>query len=220
MCLSGLWGLVMPLLNRDLGAVVAELAVVIVANKAWLSELDGRIGDGDHGTNMAKGFARAADRVAGQDLPLGAAFAILSDVLMGEIGGSMGPLYGVMFDDMAQALQGCDVIDTTAVAAMLAAGLAGVQTMGNAQVGDKTMIDTLAPAVAAFGTNRDKGLAEALARMVAAAETGRDSTIGLVPRLGRASRLGERARGMLDAGAVSCCLILSTLAGSLIKRLD
>ena len=97
----------MALANRDLGAVVAELAAVIVAHKAWLSELDGRIGDGDHGANMAKGFARAADRVAGQDLTLGAALAILSDVLMGEIGGSMGPLYGVMFDDMAQALEGC-----------------------------------------------------------------------------------------------------------------
>ena len=209
----------MALANRDLGAVVAELAAVIVANKAWLSELDGRIGDGDHGANMAKGFARAADRVAGQDLTLGAALAILSDVLMGEIGGSMGPLYGVMFDEMAQALDGRDVIDTAAVATMLAAGFAGVQAMGNAQVGDKTMIDTLTPAVAAFETHSDKGLEEALARMVAAAETGRDSTIGLVARLGRASRLGERSRGMLDAGAVSCCLILTTLAQSLTKRL-
>ena len=120
---------------------------------------------------------------------------------------------------MAQALDGRDVIDTAAVAAMLAAGLAGVQAMGNARVGDKTMIDTLAPAVAAFETHSDKGLAEALARMVAAAETGRDSTIGLVARLGRASRLGERSRGMLDAGAVSCCLILTALAQSLTKRL-
>jgi dihydroxyacetone kinase phosphoprotein-dependent L subunit len=210
----------MALANRGLGAVVAELAAVIVANKAWLSELDGRIGDGDHGANMAKGFARAADRVAGQDLTLGAALAVLSDVLMGEIGGSMGPLYGVMFDDMAQAVEGRDVIDITAVDAMLKAALAGVQAMGNARVGDKTMIDTLSPAVAAFGTYSDKGLTEALARMVAAAETGRDSTIGLVARLGRASRLGERSRGMLDAGAVSCCLILTALAGSLTKRLD
>lgn len=210
----------MALANRDLGAVVGDLAAVIVANKAWLSELDGRIGDGDHGTNMAKGFARAAERVAGQDLTLGAALQTLSDVLLGEIGGSMGPLYGVMFADMAEAVQGRDVIDITAVEAMLKAALAGVQAMGNARVGDKTMIDTLAPAVAAFDTHRDKGLAEALARMVAAAETGRDSTIGLAARLGRASRLGERSRGMLDAGAVSCCLILTALAGSLTKRLD
>ncbi len=210
----------MALANRNLGVVVAELAAVIVANKAWLSELDGRIGDGDHGANMAKGFVRAADRGAGQDPTLGAALAVLSDVLMGEIGGSMGPLYGVMFDDMAHALEGVDVIDITAVDTMLKAALAGVQAMGNARVGDKTMIDTLAPAVAAFETHRDKGLAEALARMVAAAETGRDSTIGLVARLGRASRLGERSRGMLDAGAVSCCLILTALAQSLTKRLS
>lgn len=210
----------MAIPNRDLGSVVTEMAEVILANKAWLSELDGRIGDGDHGANMAKGFARAADRVAGQTLTLDAAFALLSDVLMGEIGGSMGPLYGVMFDDMAQALAGRDAIDTSAVAEMLAAALAGVQAMGDARVGDKTMIDTLAPAVTAFGAAQDQGLAVALAKMVAAAETGRDSTIGLVARKGRSSRLGERSRGMLDAGAVSCCLILTTLARSLTKRLD
>lgn len=210
----------MAIPNRDLGSVVTEMAEVILANKAWLSELDGRIGDGDHGANMAKGFARAADRVAGQTLTLDAAFAVLSDVLMGEIGGSMGPLYGVMFDDMAQALAGRDAIDTSAVAEMLAAALAGVQAMGDARVGDKTMIDTLAPAVTAFGAAQDQGLAVALAKMVAAAETGRDSTIGLVARKGRSSRLGERSRGMLDAGAVSCCLILTTLARSLTKRLD
>lgn len=210
----------MAIPNRDLGSVVTEMAEVILANKAWLSELDGRIGDGEHGANMAKGFARAADRVAGQTLTLDAAFAVLSDVLMGEIGGSMGPLYGVMFDDMAQALAGRDAIDTSAVAEMLAAALAGVQAMGDARVGDKTMIDTLAPAVTAFGAAQDQGLAVALAKMVAAAETGRDSTIGLVARKGRSSRLGERSRGMLDAGAVSCCLILTTLARSLTKRLD
>jgi dihydroxyacetone kinase len=125
-----------------------------------------------------------------------------------------------MFDDMAQALAGRDAIDTSAVAEMLAAALAGVQAMGDARVGDKTMIDTLAPAVTAFGAAQDQGLAVALAKMVAAAETGRDSTIGLVARKGRSSRLGERSRGMLDAGAVSCCLILTTLARSLTKRLD
>lgn len=210
----------MAIPNRDLGSVLTDLAEVILANKAWLSELDGRIGDGDHGANMAKGFARAADRVAGQTLTLDADFAVLSDVLMGEIGGSMGPHYGVMFDDMAQALAGRDAIDTSAVAEMLAAALAGVQAMGDARVGDKTMIDTLAPAVTAFGAAQDQGLAVALAKMVAAAETGRDSTIGLVARKGRSSRLGERSRGMLDAGAVSCCLILTTLARSLTKRLD
>jgi dihydroxyacetone kinase len=81
----------MRLPTQDGAAMVRELSDAIVANKAWLSEIDGLIGDGDHGVNMAKGFARAADRLDGEDLQ--AAFATLGDVLLSEIGGSMGPLY-------------------------------------------------------------------------------------------------------------------------------
>ena len=205
--------------NANQGAILADLAAVIVANKAHLSEIDGKIGDGDHGSNMAKGFGRAAERVAGQDITLDAAFGVLSDVLMGEIGGSMGPLYGLMFEDMAGVIQGRDTIDAKAFAAMLRAGLAGVQGVGNAQVGDKTLIDTLVPAVAAFEAARAQGFAAAIDAMIAAAETGRDSTIDMVARIGRSARLGERSRGVLDAGATSCCLSLTSLGQSARARL-
>ncbi len=205
--------------NVGLGPVIEELAEVIVANKAWLSEIDGKIGDGDHGSNMAKGFGRAAERIHGQDMTLDAGMLVLSEVLMGEIGGSMGPLYGLMFEDMAAALAGKSVIDTQTFAAMLQAGLEGVQGVGNAQVGDKTLIDTLVPAVAAFKAQSAAGFAVAIPAMIAAAEQGRDSTIDLVARIGRSSRLGERSRGVLDAGATSCCLILTSLGQSILKRL-
>ena len=85
--------------NAGHGVIVEEIAAVIVANKAYLSEIDGKIGDGDHGVNMAKGFGRAAERIHGQEVSLEEALATLSDVLMSEIGGSMGPLYGLMFED-------------------------------------------------------------------------------------------------------------------------
>ena len=117
--------------NAGQSAIIEDLAAVIVANKAWLSEIDGKIGDGDHGSNMAKGFSRTAERIHGQDLTLDAAMMVLSDVLMGEIGGSMGPLYGMMFEDMATAIKGRDRIDGTAFLAMLNAGLNGVQAVGN-----------------------------------------------------------------------------------------
>ena len=205
--------------NSGQAAIIEELAQVIVANKAWLSEIDGKIGDGDHGSNMAKGFGRAAERIHGKDMTLDAALLVLSDVLMSEIGGSMGPLYGLMFEDMATAIKGRSEIDAEGFSAMLNAGLAGVQGVGNAQVGDKTLIDTLVPAVAAFDATKAQGFAPALVAMAEAAEQGRDSTINLVARIGRSSRLGERSRGVLDAGATSCCMILTSLGSSIRQRL-
>ena len=206
--------------NANQARILEDLAAVIVANKAWLSEIDGKIGDGDHGSNMAKGFGRAADRVAGQAMTLDAALLVLSDVLMSEIGGSMGPLYGLMFEDMAAVIKGHDTIDADAFSAMLKAGLAGVQGVGNAKRGDKTLVDTLEPAVSAFDAAKANGFAVALDEMMRAAELGRDSTIDLVAKIGRSSRLGERSRGVLDAGATSCCLILGSLGQSFRDRLS
>lgn len=206
--------------NAGAGALIPEIADVIIANKAYLSEIDGKIGDGDHGVNMAKGFGRAADRLdAGGTL--GDAMQVLSDVLMSEIGGSMGPLYGMMFSDMADAVDGAQTIDAATFGAMLRAGVDGVQEIGSAKVGDKTLMDTAIPALDAF----DAALADgadfkvALAAMKAAAETGRDSTIDLVAKLGRSARLGERSRGVLDAGATSCCMILTGFADGITARL-
>ncbi|SEL07925.1 dihydroxyacetone kinase subunit DhaL [Pacificibacter marinus] len=207
--------------NTGAGVIIQDIAAVIVENKAHLSEIDGKIGDGDHGVNMAKGFGRAADRLD----PLGTltdALGVLSDVLMGEIGGSMGPLYGMTFADMADDLGTTETIDAVAFASMIRAGLEGVQDIGAAKVGDKTMIDTFVPAVDAFDAaiSQGKSFSEALAAMKIAAEIGRDSTVDLVAKLGRAARLGERSRGTLDAGAVSCCIILSTFADSITARLS
>ena len=200
------------------GDIVAELAAVIVANKAHLSEVDGLIGDGDHGINMAKGFGRAAERLSGQ--PLDGAFLVLSDVLMSEIGGSMGPLYGFMFRDMGRTIRDRTAIDADGFLTMLQTGLSAVTATGAAKVGDKTLIDCLDPAIAAFDAARPDGFAASLRAMARAAQQGRDSTVDMVAKLGRAARLGERSRGVPDAGATSCCLILTTLADSVERRLS
>ena len=204
---------------RAASDIVTDLASVIVANKAYLSEIDGLIGDGDHGINMAKGFRRAAERIAGQNLTLDEALSVLSDVLMTEIGGSMGPLYGYMFGNMSRAIEGRQAIDAEGFGIMLRAGLQGVRTTGAAEPGDKTLVDCLVPAISAYEAARPEGFETALTAMARAAEAGRDSTIDMVARLGRASRLGERSRGVLDAGATSCALILTTLASSVAKHL-
>lgn len=201
-------------INAASGDIVTVLAERIVENRAYLSEIDGKIGDGDHGVNMAKGFAMAAERLKGREASLAEALDTLGTVLMTEIGGSMGPLYGVMFIEFAETIEKTESIDAEAFSRMLHAGLAGIQSIGSAKVGDKTLIDTLVPAVEAFDTATAEGrpFAEALEALVLAAEQGRDSTINLVARIGRASRLGERSLGVLDAGATSCAIILKTLS--------
>lgn len=206
--------------NADGAGLVAELAEVIVANKAYLSEIDGLIGDGDHGVNMAKGFSRAAERTAGRDLTLDEGMAELADVLLSEIGGSMGPLYGLMFTEMSEAAAGKESLDARDFGAMLRAGLEGVQGVGSAKVGDKTLIDCLQPAVEAFEAEAGGGFGPAVAAMKAAAEKGRDSTVDLVARIGRSARLGERSRGVLDAGATSCCLLLRAMGDGVGRRLQ
>ncbi|KTR05581.1 dihydroxyacetone kinase [Aureimonas ureilytica] len=201
--------------------IILAMADKIIENRAYLSEIDGKIGDGDHGVNMAKGFGMAAERLKGRDATLTEAMEALSEVLMGEIGGSMGPLYGMMFTEFAEATGANERIDARLFSAMLHKGLEGIQSIGSAKVGDKTLIDTLVPAVEAFDAANAAGqpFGEALDALVAAAEAGRDSTIDLVAKIGRASRLGERSRGVLDAGATSCAMILTTLAEGAKARL-
>jgi dihydroxyacetone kinase phosphoprotein-dependent L subunit len=203
----------------DAGFVVTGLVEVINANRAYLSEIDGAIGDGDHGINMSKGFTAAGARLAAAPAGLAGALAVLSDTLVNDVGGSMGPLYGAFFGAMSEALGGAEVVDAAAFSAMLGAGLAAIQEIGSAQVGDKTLLDALVPARVAFDAAHAGGLpfAECLARMAAAAEEGKESTRDMVARVGRASRLGERSRGVLDAGATSCALLLQSMARSIGK---
>ena len=199
---------------QALSGLVPALAEAINANRAWLSEIDGAIGDGDHGINMSKGFTQAAAALGDPPPPLPEALAALGNTLLEDVGGSMGPLYGTFFIDMADTLRGADALDGLRLSQALRAGLAGIQGLGDAKAGDKTMLDALIPAIEALDAALADGvdLSGAAAAMAQAAERGRDSTKEMVARVGRASRLGERSRGVLDAGAASCCLILRTMA--------
>jgi dihydroxyacetone kinase phosphoprotein-dependent L subunit len=204
--------------NHAAQSVVTDLVAAINANRAHLSEIDGAIGDGDHGINMSKGFTAAGQRLAGAPAPsLSAALATLGETLVDGVGGSMGPLYGNFFLAMSEALGDRDGLDAAAFSAMLGAGLNAIQEIGGARVGDKTLLDALVPARDAFGAavKAGKSFPAALEEMARAAEQGRDSTRDMVAKVGRASRLGERSRGVLDAGASSCALILATMAKSL-----
>ncbi len=198
------------------GKIVADFVLIIQENKQYLSELDGKIGDGDHGINMSKGFTLFQKEIEQEPGDLCQNLSRLSRVLMGSIGGSMGPLYGMLFRGMAKACSGKDLIDKHSLKEMLQGGLAEIKKVSEAQVGDKTLMDVLIPAVDAFAETATNGdFQESLQAMREAAIAGRDSTEAMVAKVGRSSRLGERSSGVLDAGAVSCCLLLVSLADTI-----
>jgi len=202
--------------NADGIIILDGLIKQIQDNKQYLSEIDGAIGDGDHGINMNKGFTLCAEELAENQGDLTHGLKTLSKILMTKIGGAMGPLYGMFFRSMAKACDGKDNIDAGVFAEMLKATETGIQRISKAKVGDKTLVDTLAPAVKAYcdSVGDGKSFGEALEVMKQAAVAGRDSTKNMLARVGRASRLGERSRGVQDPGATSCCLILESMADS------
>ncbi len=203
-------------------AVVAALAAAIHEHAAELSAIDGAIGDGDHGVNLDKGFAKALDRIGEEPVPVARGLRTIGETLLDDIGGSTGPLYGMFFMDMADACAAATAIDAGTFAAMLDRGTAAVLDIGGASVGDKTLVDVLVPARDAFSASVKRGdpFRQALGQMVEAAEQGKESTRDMVARIGRASRLGPRSRGVLDPGATSCALILTVLAMSFMQVME
>jgi len=201
--------------------VLLKMVAAIQQNKDYLGEIDGLIGDGDHGMNMNKGFTMFGDRIREKDIGFTAGLDELGNLLFTRIGGSMGPIYGTTFIGMAECGEKFELIDLNNFAAMLDAGLNSLKDVIPAWVGDKTLLDTLVPANDALqkAAKEGKPFAEALKDMKAAAEAGRDSTKNLAARFGRSSRLGERSRGVLDAGSVSCCLILCAMADGILEQL-
>jgi phosphoenolpyruvate---glycerone phosphotransferase subunit DhaL len=193
--------------------VLAQIQA-IVDHKVYLSEIDGKIGDGDHGINMAKGFNLIKDRLADKEVSLSDGLGLIGKTLMTEIGGSMGPIYGTFFIQMSLKSKNKPETDAPLFGEMLKAAREALEDLGGAKVGDKTLMDAVVPAQEAYQAAVDGGasLPEALKKMADAAEKGRDSTVDLVAKIGRSARLGERSRGVLDAGATSAALILQTFA--------
>jgi dihydroxyacetone kinase-like protein len=193
-------------------------ADVFAEHKDRLTQLDAAIGDGDHGANMARGFAAVRAKLpglAGQDV--GAVFKAVAMALISTVGGASGPLYGTFFLRAAGPAAGKAALPAAELAGSFEAGLKGVVERGKAAAGDKTMVDALAPAVAALSQAAAAGPAASplltiLSRAVDAARAGADATVPLVARKGRASYLGERSAGHMDPGAASAVLLFEALA--------
>ncbi len=197
--------------NGQIVQMMESVCETMEQEKDYLSELDGAIGDGDHGVNMAKCFREVSKKLSeSQDKDIGTILKNVGMVVLNSVGGAMGALYGTFFLRLAQESAGKTEIDLADFVQMFQAAEKGILEIGKASIGDKTLVDTLSPAVRALEKAKAQGksLPEALSDFEEAARKGMESTKDLVARIGRASRLGERTRGHQDAGATSCYFIL------------
>jgi dihydroxyacetone kinase-like protein len=193
-------------------------AASVAEHTGELTRLDTAIGDGDHGVNLNRGFAAVIAALdAGTFDNVADVFVKAGTTLISKVGGASGPLYGTAFRSLGKALPAGPSISLPDLVAGLHAGLEGIQKLGRAEPGDKTIVDAWRPAVEAFdaAVSGGAGLPVAAAEAARAAEEGAHATIELQARKGRASYLGERSAGHQDPGATSTALLFTALAESL-----
>ena len=200
---------------RQLANWMWAFGKIVTEQQDYLTKLDAAIGDGDHGTNVARGTKAVITLIGGQPIDaIGPMFKKIGMTLVSSVGGASGPLYGTFFMKFGSSAGMTDVLTSAELAEALRAGLDGIVARGRAKPGDKTMVDVMQPAIetlehcVAAGTP----LEDALQSAADAATKGRDATIPLVARKGRASYLGERSAGHQDPGATSAAYMFETLA--------
>lgn len=207
---------------RDEAATVREVLLALSREmpeeKDRLGRLDAALGDGDHGISVAKTFTAVGERAGGMtEADTQELLRAATETILNTVGGAMGPLFGSAFLEAAR-LAGEGPLCTGPVAARIVENSRdSVARRGKAEPGDKTMLDALAPAAEAARTAADEGAGPAEVFRVAAeaAKEGAEATAGMVARVGRASRLGERSVGHPDAGATSVALMLEVVARTL-----
>jgi phosphoenolpyruvate---glycerone phosphotransferase subunit DhaL len=190
---------------------VRRFAHLVAENRDHLTELDAAIGDADHGSNMDRGMTAAVAALdANPPATPGALFSKVGMTMVSTVGGASGPLFGTLFLRIGSTLGDAEAASAHEFAAALRAGLGGVVERGKAVPEDKTMYDALAPAVDALDAALADGadLATSLKHARDAAAAGRDATIPMLARKGRASYLGERSVGHQDPGATTVALLL------------
>jgi dihydroxyacetone kinase-like protein len=202
-------------------AYVQRCGAAVRRHADLLTRLDAALGDGDHGDNLRIGFS-AVDEMLDAEEPatIGAILSSVGTALVTSVGGASGPLYGAAFIEAGFAAREMDHIGVGELAILARAAADGLARRGRCRVGDKTIFDALSPAAAALADAAAAGepMPMALRRAVAAARRGMRSTRPLVARRGLAMRLGERSRGHLDPGAVSCFLLVRALPGPVADR--
>jgi phosphoenolpyruvate---glycerone phosphotransferase subunit DhaL len=201
--------------RQTITAWLAEAEQQITAQSGYLTQLDAAIGDGDHGTNMRRGFEAVGKALAGQDdaSSPGRLLILAGKTLVATVGGASGPLWGSALRRAGRSLGDADAVDGHALALALDAAIEGVVELGAAAPGDKTMVDALLPAAQALREALDRGepIEAAVQAAAEAARAGAEATVPMRARKGRASYLGERSIGHQDPGATSAAIILAAL---------
>lgn len=198
-----------------------EAARLVHQERDSLTALDSAIGDADHGLNLDRGFSAVVAELDAAGNGSTTPAAVLKSAgmkLVSTVGGASGPLYGTLFLRMAGAAGASESLDANGFAGALRAGLDGVRARGKADLGDKTLVDALEPAclAAESAVSAGEGLGSMLEAAATAAAAGRDATVPMLARKGRASYLGERSVGHQDPGATSMALLLRAAADSLV----
>jgi len=194
---------------------IKACADVLAKNRDYLTQLDAAIGDADHGANMDRGFRAVITKLPEfSDKDIGTIFKTVGMTLISTVGGAGGPLYGTFFLQAGMKTAGKMELNLTDWCVALEAALNGVIMRGKAELGDKTMVDALTPAVNSLkqAVEENTALNKALQQSAEAARQGMEATIPLVARKGRASYLGERSAGHQDPGATSSFLLLKAAA--------
>jgi dihydroxyacetone kinase-like protein len=199
----------------QLEAWLRKFADLVAEHRIELTELDSAIGDADHGINMDRGMQAVLDKL--DATPINAAdelFKTVGMTLVSSIGGASGPLYGTFFLRFGTACGPRLELSADDVVKAFRAGVEGLVARGKPELGDKTMFDSLHPALEALDDAIVRGLphGEAFSAAWQAASRGRDDTIPMVARKGRASYLGERSAGHQDPGATSAALLFEAAA--------
>ena len=197
---------------------IRAFAALVAEHKGYLTELDSAIGDADHGINMDRGMRAVLDKLdSTRPATADELFKLVGMTLVSSVGGASGPLYGTFFLRLGAASGTATGVSPDDLAKALRAGLDGLAARGKPELGDKTMYDALHPALDALEAALAGGTAtgEAFDAAAAACRAGRDATIPMVARKGRASYLGERSAGHQDPGATSAALLLDAAAATL-----
>ena len=202
---------------KDFKKIFIDIANTIERNVDYLTELDAAIGDGDHGVNMNKGFKKIKENLLGTSTEnIGEMLVISGKVLLNEIGGAMGPLYGGGFIKAGTALKGKNSIDKVDIYNLFSAMLDSMNIIAPAKIGDKTLVDTLEPFIIEYKRLMgDNDLLSTFSKALIKAKEGMESTKDMISRVGRSSRLLERSIGHIDVGAASSYLILESFYNSI-----
>lgn len=200
--------------KKQVTEIIIRIAKTLEENKQYLTDLDAAIGDGDHGTNMSRGFQNVRDKLETTE------FNEIADIvkttamtLISTVGGASGPLYGSLFLKAAGELKGLQTLDLSEFCKCFGVGIESVKQRGRSELGEKTMLDVLIPVhqslLGSVASKHDER--ESFHRATIIAREAAEATKLVKATKGRASYLGERSIGHIDPGAMSSCLIIETI---------